>query len=473
MDEASLRRVLAARACEEADADGLFVPFQARAAAGRELSEREAAQAGLAARADQLLERVAREHPALAALAESVRFAPPLHLVLGVAFALGLAADALGRERGLNLLAFPLLGLLGWNLAVYTARLASLAFGPGHAGRRLRWAARAWASLRARTVRLPEAAEAAFAGRALGRFAELWFESAGALESARWRARLHGGAAAFALGVVAGLYVAGFAFAYQATWESTFLDARQVRRLLALLLGPAAAAIGEPVPDVEAVAALRAPSSAPAASWIHLWALTVVFFVVIPRTALGLRQAARIAALRTRLAPDLDSPYFVRLLAPQRGEGQAVRVLPYSMEPSARAATRLRELAHELFGNRARVKFEEHVPYGAEAPTPPSGVALMLVFDLAQSPEQEVHGRYLEQLGGDGGRDAALLVVLDAERYAGLADAERVSERRRSWLRVLAAAGLEAVALEPEAPPDALLDEARAALRPAREGVGA
>ncbi len=476
MDEASLRRVLVARACEDADPEGLFVPFPARAAASREMSEQDAPEQQLAARADRLLERVGREQPG-AALVESIRFAPPTAPLLLAAFALGFAADALGRERSLNLLAFPLLGLLGWNLAVYTAGLSGRLLGAARARAvaRVRGAARAWARLRTRLARLPEAAESAFAGRALGRFVECWFECAGPLEAARWRARLHGGAAALALGVIAGLYVAGLAFAYEATWESTFLDARQARGFLAFVLGPAATLLGQPVPDVASLAALRAPASGPAAHWIHLWAVTVLLLVLLPRTVLGLRAVARIATLRARLGLDLEAPYFARLLAPQRGDGRTVRILPYSTEPSAQVATRLRELAHELFGNRARVEVEAHAPYGADPPARPFGGALLLVFDLAQSPEQEVHGRYLERLRGRGGDapEEPLLVVLDEERYARLADPERVAERRRSWLRVIAEAELEAVALEPEVSPDALLDEARAALGPARESAGA
>ena len=52
------------------------------------------------------------------------------------------------------------------------------------------------------------------------------------------------------IGVVLGMYVEGFAFAYRATWESTFFDASQVRPLLAVVLGPASSLLRDPLPNL-------------------------------------------------------------------------------------------------------------------------------------------------------------------------------------------------------------------------------
>jgi hypothetical protein len=57
-----------------------------------------------------------------------------------------------------------------------------------------------------------------------------------------------------------------------------------------------------------------------------------------------------------------------------------------------------------------------------------------------------------------------MLVVLDPEAFARVADTERVAERIRAWLRVLDEVGLLAVVLAADAGPDALLAEAAAAL---------
>lgn len=376
MREAGLRTVLLAQACEEADPEGAFVPHAAREAASREAAswsegpiEAEAAQGEgvLEARAARLLERIGAEHPSVAGLAARAQFTPPAGLVLVGAFLLGLVADGLGGQRELNLLAFPLLGLVAWNLAVYGAGLARFATRGRRTGARPAEAARAWDFVR---TRLPGRSDGAWAfrRRVAGRFSALWLERAGVLEAARWRARLHAGAAFFALGVVLGLYLAGFAFAYRATWESTFLAADQVRTLLVILLGPASSLLGEPLPDVRAIAALQAPGSGPAASWIHRWAVTVGLLVIVPRLVLAFRSAAQARIAAGSLSPDLATPYAMRLLAAGRGEGKVHAIVPYSMEPSAASAARLRELAHELFGNRARVSLLGHVSYGGDPP---------------------------------------------------------------------------------------------------------
>lgn len=486
MGEAGLRTILLAQACEEADPDGAFVPHAARDAATRAVAEANATaspgadsaqalppEALLEGRAERLLERIAVEHPSLGSRLRRVRFMPPAGVVWAVAFAFGLVADGIGRERQLNLLAFPLLGLLAWNLVVYVGGLVRHLSGRARSARRIGETALAWSGLLRRFVRRGSDGRA-YAQRVSARFAVLWFERASALEAERLRARLHGGAAAFALGVIAGLYLAGFAFAYQATWESTFLDAGQVRALLSLLLGPASGLAGLPLPGVAGIAAIEAPANGPAAAWIHRWALSVGMLVVIPRCVLALRSTARAAAAARHLTPDLESAYATRLLAAGRGDGSVHAILPYSMEPTPAAAAQLRELAHDLFGNRAQVLLVPYVPYGGAAPREMLGAspaephgrsALLVVFDLAQSPEREVHGAFLESLSAAGSRP---LVVLDHERYQAVADSERVAERRRAWTRVLAEVGVAPIDRGPDFAADALIDAARAVLPPER-----
>ncbi len=227
--------------------------------------------------------------------------------------------------------------------------------------------------------------------------------------------------------------------------------------------------LGDPIPPVSVIADLRAPGSGEAAPWIHRWALTALLFVVLPRALLFTSARLRAARMARELGPDLQSPYAVRLLAARRGEGFAVRILPYSTELSPQISERLRELAHTLFGNRALASIEAPVAYGAE-PSPKAGRgATVVVFNLAQSPEQEVHGRFLEGLlrSSAGEESPVVLVALDETRYREVASTERIDERFRAWSRVLSAEGIEAVRLASETDADALLEAARSALGPA------
>ena len=477
MNEAAVRRLLLARACEEVDPAGAFVTHGARARAGR--SAREAVggdvsespadvERYLVTRAEHLLAEARTQHPALARAESLAGWMPPVWAVALLGVALGLGLDALGTTRHINLLSFPLLGILLWNVGVIAVHGAAAIPGRAAAVPRSASAVRAWRALKLRLAGLTGKGDSGFAGRALGRFAALWADSAGPLEVARVRTRLHVGAACFALGVVAGMYVAGFAFAYSATWESTFLEPPQVRRFLGVVLGPASSLLDLPLPGVAEIAALRSPGSGDAAPWLHRWALTALLFVGVPRVALALREAARVRRFEEGIGIDPGDAFFVRLLAAFRGGGADVRVLPYSVELKPAAATRLHELLRELFGSRADFAFEAPLAYGDEPPGPGDRAprATVVVFHLAQSPEREVHGVFVEEVRGQvpAGSASDLLLVLDETRYRDVALPERVDERRRAWDRVLADVGARAVGLAPDADPAALLEAAREAL---------
>ena len=120
------------------------------------------------------------------------------------------------------------------------------------------------------------------------------------MHQARIARALHIGAAAFALGALASLYARGLAFEYRAGWDSTFLDADGVQRLLAVVLWPATALAGFPLPDAPTLAALRF-STGPgenAARWIHAHAIGVVAVVVLPRLLLAASRAGARGASR-------------------------------------------------------------------------------------------------------------------------------------------------------------------------------
>ncbi len=482
MEERAVRQLLLARACEEEDPQGVFIPEAARRRADRDAREAlgrdpetpDEAARQLVARAAALLQRVGErgpEHdPGLATAERLANLTPPVAVAAGVGLLLGLGFDALGSGRRVSLLAFPVIGTLLWNGAVIVAQL-----GRGLAGRTRQRGpervARAWQAIRLRLGGHLSASRAAYSRSVLAAFARDWLATAGPLEAARWRARLHVAALAFALGVVLRMYVAGFAFAYRATWESTFLDAEGVHTLLGLLLGPASQLLALPLPDVAGIAALEAPGSGEAAPWVHRWALTTLLFAGVPRALLALSEAARARRLARDLSPDWEALYYARLLAGFRGAGDEILVLPYSLRLAPEAAKRVHELLWTLFGNRSRVRVAEPAAYG----DPPPGLAAagdaepraaVVIFNLAQSPEQEVHGDYVEEIAAwaQAAGEKRLLVLLDETRYRQTASPDRVEERRASWQRVLAEAQLGAASLTAERDPAALLADARDAL---------
>jgi hypothetical protein len=253
------------------------------------------------------------------------------------------------------------------------------------------------------------------------------------------------------------MYVRGLTFEYRATWESTFVGPAAASLLLRAVLGPAAALLGEPLPDAAAMAAMRSPGDAPAASWIHLWAITAVLVVLVPRGVLATLAFLRDVRLSRALAVDPLGGSFRVLLAPDRGAGTTVVVVPYSYGVSGRQADTLRELVHDVFGLRADVRLLPALAYGEEPQPRAHAAHAVVVYGLVQSPEREVHGRFARELLEGAANGARVLALVDSSAWHarfGADDGRREGERRRAWERVLTEVGLAPLHVNLAAPLD-------------------
>ncbi|MCH2172898.1 DUF2868 domain-containing protein [Myxococcota bacterium] len=488
MREEDLSRILLVQACEQSDPEGLHLGFRERRNASREATSAgsptglgrgratQNAQNWMARRATLLARRLAITHPVFRRACWVARLAVPAPLLVGVALLLGIGLDSLGSLRRIHLLSFPLLALWAWNLGAYGAllvrRFSNTAFRAPTTLSSLaeRLAQPTARGLSVRTdARTPD--PSSWRNESLKRFFTLWREQTGPLLAARVGRNLHTSAAAMAVGATLSMYLAGFAFEYRATWESTFLDPSDVHALLSFLLAPASAILGLTIPSASEIAALQSPGDGEAAVWIHLWSATTVGLVVVPRAAMATICAARERRELESLSFDCDSPYALHLLAPDRGQGGSVEVLPYSYQPSNRSQELLREVMLELFGNHTHLVFCEPLPYGLNLPTPalpPTGKhCRMIVFNLAQSPEQEVHGALLEEIKEwvrENERHHRILVILDEEPHArrlqGRDEGPRSIQRQRAWERVVHSCNLTACILSTDETIETLLLDA-------------
>ena len=479
MREQDLRNILLVKAVEESDRDGTLLPAADRAAAGREaMRAMPAAPAGdaatLTARSESLL--LARARALMARIAARHPFVPQVVDMLGPSPLLtaGLVAAGLAIGGGLSLLdgthrinvlvASGLLALVvAWNVAWYVALLAFALRGKaGAAGPFRSWLAATGYGLASRAVARSRTFNAPLA-EALHAFVREWYATVKPLLLARTTRGLHLAAAAVGMGLIAGLYLRGIAFDYRAGWESTFLDASQVRALLVALFAPASWLTGIPVPDVVKLEAARWRGNTggePAARWIHLMAATALLYVVLPRLALSFLSTARAIrlALRSPLPPGLPA-YFRTAFAAVDGAVARARavVMPYASELPPQALARLIAwIPSAVGGGPVDVEARDPVPYGEEeryletfaARGAEGADVVVLPFSLAATPEVENHGMVLA-----GARDhlararrgARLMVVIDeapfAARMSGVP--ERIAERREVWRQFVAAHGLE------------------------------
>ena len=485
-----LREILLVKAIEEGDRAGDLLPPGDREHATRdalrdarctaaEAAADESALAGvLGARARRLLGPLRERHPVVGDILE--RAAVPRWLpwvLMALAFASGLALSAMSGSRRIDILAVPFLGVIGWNLLVY-AVLAITRFRPRPprhgttaAAARPGWASRTFARrlapLLAQTARVDTAL-----GEAGRRFAADWAAVAAPRLAGWLRVAMHLAAATVALGLVVGLYLRGTVLRYDAGWDSTFLDAGQVRWLIGALFGPVADWAGIDLPrttaEVEALRWSGGRGGGDAAPWIHLIALCLGLFVILPRLALAGFAALQAAwAGRSRTLPDPLVVYGRRVLgAPAASTAGSAVVVSYAYEPEQAARTRLApRIGHAVGRDAPALHWLPAAAYGAEAALAAeleraahrAHDALVLVFSLASTPEAENHGRAIA-IARDHCRrvrpSPALTVLVDETPYAqrlgeGAGAADRLDERRRLWRGFVAGFGAEAVFVPP------------------------
>lgn len=483
MRQDELRSVLLVKAIEEGDRAGTLMPLADRIAAARDARRAgghaavpddviehgtlsEAAQRMGVERTKILLGKIVTRHPFVDTVLNLAGGPAWVTWVLvATGLLLGLTLSALDSTRRINILAFPLLGVVLWNFAIYVAIFAGwLRARPTtkRPGRRLPEMLAHLGMGRVSRLVAKSGAFNALLAEALGRFTKEWFGVARLLLVARATRVVHFSAAAVGLGLIAGLYLRGIAFDYEAGWESTFFDASKVRGVLSVLYGPASFITGIPIPDVAHLEAIRWTDGAGgerAAAWIHLLTATVALFVVLPRLALAVLATIFIWrwSRRAPLPPSLTAYFRTAFgaLGGVIGRG-LVAVIPYSYEPSAAARAGLRALLPPALGESLTLDARAPVRYGDEEEflrgLGDSGKpdVVVLLFNLAATPEEENHGAVLA-----GVRDwlaakqphTQLLVLVDEGPYAARMAADgssnaRVAERRHAWQEFVAAHGL-------------------------------
>lgn len=483
MREDTLRAVLLVKAIEETDRAGTLLPPGDRAQATREAvrtagASGEVADAGdaflakvLGERAERLLGPLSSRFPIVEEALGRTRTPRWLLLVLlAAAFASGIGLSAMDGTKHINILALPFLGLIAWNLVVYVlltlawvkARTASPAAYIRRGNILTRLLERRVEPLLRTTRRVH-----AVLGEALGRYASSWASFGAAYAAQHARRWLHLAAAVVALGLIVGLYVRGTVLRYDAGWESTFLGPAAVRAVLGIVFGPVAGWSGVELPQslaaVEQCRWTAAGGGCDAAPWIHLIALSLLCYVVVPRLLLA--GAATLALVRLGRASSLPQelrPYAVDVL---RGSGVLrstglVSVTPYAYEPSAATLAGLERWLRSAVGGEVQIERRTSLRYGEEDM---AGTALalgahraadlhVLLMNLAATPEAENHGVVIaaaRDAAHQARPPAAARVLVDespyAERFGGDASfAPRLEERRRLWRDFVAGYGLEA-----------------------------
>ncbi len=361
--------------------------------------------------------------------------------------------NELGNGNRLNLLAFPLIGAIAWNLAVYMVLIISAVLRSNDDGGILTKLARRLSGTAG--LRKDEGTPMA---RSLAGFASDWIPASSRLTAHRSARTFHIAAALFAVGLIGGIFLRALAFEYRAGWESTFMGPQTVHWLLSLVLGPASAITGLAIPDVPGIAALRwagaEGSGANAGPWIILYTATALIFIVIPRLILaGLAAVRANYAARTVAIPGREDFYVRRLMRAIGGKAGAVRITAYAYRPEEDVKKKLENILHEAIGDASPIRFDALVEYGAEETWLEEATARdedeyhIVLFTLSATPEEENHGEFVRGLRKLEYSIASVAVIVDESafraHFAGQSGLdERVETRSAAWRDVVSKAGI-------------------------------
>lgn len=465
MDWQDWLRVLRWRALEEGDSEGQLLSLErrrqatARCRAGLEsddvkttpLGEREAAF--LDRRSHWLETEALGWRGPLIRVLQNLRVprVRPVYFILGwvLAAVIGWSALKLGQASEFNLLALPLVGILAWNAVMILVSLVAELLPAKRIGIDLtpisnRLPSWLLESFPRKSADLSEPPEPAVRTR----FQELASPLVWTRLQRRFRAWLHVAAAVLAIGGCVSMYAQGWSKEYRAVWESTLLDETAASKFFSGLFAPASGFLGVDIP-IDKIPAMRRSAGAstepaPALPWLHLYAGTLLLLVVLPRLLLAGLALARSGQVTRAHARHLAWDGFLRkqLRAVEGGEDQ-VPVLVHADEVTSAQEEAWSSGLRDRLGGATRLHFDVLPPGDEDGfldEWKPRQSRVVVVFHLATTPEEEVHGELMDRIRtkvGEVPGEPGVLALLEASGPASRWTKERFVGREKLWSRLL------------------------------------
>lgn len=419
-EEAGL--LVAARASEAADGPEASAAADARLIAGKDPKEKALARAKL------VLSRRSLKPSRVPTLPTGL-FTGALMLS---AYFLGVMTDRFSSEGAVvNLLSPALLLILFWQIALYALLLVGTIATP--LGWKPKWPGRELFAALLSRLRILTVSKQTLRER------PLWLSLlTPALRSEAARA-FHLAAASLGAGLLTGLAFRGIGTAYTVGWTSTWLAGHDA--WLAALFSATYGLVplelfGIPFPDAAAIAEMNlrvnAQGSPDAAAWLLRLMGLVAIVVILPRLLLAFFAGRRAKAARTRFVwideQDEPAPVSTQRSVASFSEGATVlttvpaddslrrRTAALLMQPNARWRT---------------VDVWKDDPESALA-TVDTETAVLL-FDATATPEEEVHGHWIDAVGRRQPDAVTLLVDLSGLEAQFGAESERLTARKALW----------------------------------------
>ena len=388
MKQTELQNVMLVKAIEETDRNGVIISAeQGERATLKALMDNGLPQEGpptdvseeklssaISDRSALLLKDVIADRPVLddlLAISSWRRWI--VFAVLASAVSIGIGMSAIPDQ--MNILDLSYIGVIVWNLLIYLLLLLGMVLHVGNGGpgiSRLLGVAAKWVEHRL-TMLLAESAQSDDTIAAIGRrFFEVWRVAAGPVFAQRVKVLLHVAAACMALGLIGGLYSHLWDEHHDVVWESSLLNAPDVKRLIDATFSAPAAVLGFELPaSVNELEKLERTSSgvrgAAAKPWIHLFSLVLVCLVVVPRLFLAGTAGMKSGWLqRPSYLPDIVRLYALSVLGDKSVARAIIHVFPYELDPSVGLTERLDAYLLQRMGRGARGQVHSVIVVGEE-----------------------------------------------------------------------------------------------------------
>lgn len=419
-EEAGL--LVAARASEAADGPEASAAADARLIAGKDPKEKALARAKL------VLSRRSLKPSRVPTLPTGL-FTGALMLC---AYFLGVMTDRFSSEGAVvNLLSPALLLILFWQIALYALLLVGTIAAP--LGWKPKWPGRELFAALLSGLRILTVSKQTLRER------PLWLSLlAPALRSEAARA-FHLAAAALGAGLLTGLAFRGIGTAYTVGWTSTWLAGHEA--WLAALFSATYGLVplelfGTPFPDAAAIAEMNlrinAQGSPDAAAWLLRLMGLVAIVVILPRLLLAFFAGRRAKAARTRFVwiDELDEPAPVSTQRSVASISEGATVLTtIPADESLRRRTAALLMQPDARWRTVDVWKDEPESALASVDTE----AAVLLFDATATPEEEVHGHWIDAVGRRQPDAVTLLVDLSGLEAQFGAESERLTARKALW----------------------------------------
>lgn len=419
-EEAGL--LVAARASEAADGPEASAAADARLIAGKDPKEKALARAKL------VLSRRSLKPSRLPTLPTGL-FTGALMLC---AYFLGVMTDRFSSEGAVvNLLSPALLLILFWQIALYALLLVGTIAAP--LGWKPKWPGRELFAALLSRLRILTVSKQTLRER------PLWLSLlAPALRSEAARA-FHLAAASLGAGLLTGLAFRGIGTAYTVGWTSTWLAGHEA--WLAALFSATYGLVplelfGIPFPDAATIAEMNlrinAQGSPDAATWLLRLMGLVAIVVILPRLLLAFFAGRRAKAARTRFVwideQEEPAPVSTQRSVASISEGATV-LTTIPADESLRRRTAALLMQPDTRWRTVDVWKDEPESALASVDTE----AAVLLFDATATPEEEVHGHWIDAVGRRQPDAVTLLVDLSGLEAQFGAESERLTARKALW----------------------------------------